>query len=437
MSISARDHRPLRSLRAYSAMGFLTVAILLGGLAWWATTTHISGAAVEAGEVAIVGDIHSVSHPNGGVVSHIYVVDGEHVNKGQSLFALNGKSDVAQIRSIETQIYRAELVLARMDAQSTGDHSLNIPSDVLPHVSEHDVSEALRTETNALSAYWSGQSSSTKQLRLEVLQLEHQKTGLAAQRIPYEDELETDTLQMATIQAQTPTTSTASQITALQNRINAAQAALDGLTSQTKGVEAAQAERRSQIQALPGAGASQALSAAETQQVQLDDLRGRLNLLNIDQRAHVVKAPVAGTIFQSQLTFVGGVIAPDAPVMQIVPTANGLRVDVKILPSDINNARVGSRVEVKFPALNQRTTPTVFGRLASIAAAASTDPVSRSQFFEATVTLSPSDIAKLPSQVRLIPGMQAEIYVDSGDRSVLAYFVKPIQDQFSRVFREP
>ena len=49
--------------------------------------------------------------------------------------------------------------------------------------------------------------------------------------------------------------------------------------------------------------------------------------------------------------------------------------------------------------------------------------------------MPPEEIARL-GEVKLIPGMPVEAFVQTGDRTMLSYLIKPLHDQLMRAFRE-
>ena len=132
---------------------------------------------------------------------------------------------------------------------------------------------------------------------------------------------------------------------------------------------------------------------------------------------------------------VGGVISPGDPIMLIVPEADPLLVEARIAPQEVDQVRVGQQVLLRFPAFNLRTTPELNGEVVRVAADVTQDPKTGAAFYTVGVSLPDHRIARLDG-LRLVPGMPVETFIQTGERTALSYFVKPVSDQIMRAWRE-
>ena len=148
-----------------------------------------------------------------------------------------------------------------------------------------------------------------------------------------------------------------------------------------------------------------------------------------------IRAPQDGIVLQSNAHTVGGVIAAGDTIMMIVPQSDTLSVEIKVNPQDIDQVEVGQQVLLRLSALNQRTTPELNGSISRISPDTTTDQRSGQSYYTIRVQIPPEEVARL-GKVRLIPGMPVEAFVQTGGRTLLAYIVKPLQDQVMRSFRE-
>ena len=140
-------------------------------------------------------------------------------------------------------------------------------------------------------------------------------------------------------------------------------------------------------------------------------------------------------MLESKVHTVGGVITAGDAIMLIVPGADNLMVEAKINPRDIDQVRVGQMAVLRFTAFNLRTTPEVKGEVSQIAADTTTDQRTGQSYYVTRIAMSKEEVARL-GNVKLIPGMPVEAFVQTGERSVLSYLIKPLNDQFVRAFRE-
>jgi HlyD family secretion protein len=156
----------------------------------------------------------------------------------------------------------------------------------------------------------------------------------------------------------------------------------------------------------------------------------------LDQLKRVeIRAPQGGAVHQLSIHTVGGVVSPAEPVMLIVPETDLLTVEAKVSPQDIDQIHVGQSASLRFTAFNQRTTPEIQGTVSRISADVTSDQRTGQTFYTARVSIIAEELARL-GNVKLLPGMPAEIFARTYDRSVLSYFIKPLSDQIVRAFRE-
>jgi membrane fusion protein, type I secretion system len=148
-----------------------------------------------------------------------------------------------------------------------------------------------------------------------------------------------------------------------------------------------------------------------------------------------IRAPQHGVVHQLNVHTVGGVVSPAEPLMMIVPETDLLTVEAKIAPTDIDQVYLGQVASLRFSAFNQRTTPEIQGKISRISADVTPDQRSGQSFYTARVSITPEELARLGA-VKLLPGMPAEVFAKTYDRSLLSYFIKPLSDQIARAFRE-
>jgi multidrug efflux pump subunit AcrA (membrane-fusion protein) len=129
------------------------------------------------------------------------------------------------------------------------------------------------------------------------------------------------------------------------------------------------------------------------------------------------------------------VIAPGEAILEIVPNAERLLVEARINPSDIDKVTIGQIAEVRFSAFSQRTSEPVDGNVLSVSADGITDEKTGEQYYLAKVGISESYRDKLGGE-KLVPGMQAEVYILTGKQTPLDYLFDPIATSLGRAWRE-
>lgn len=148
-----------------------------------------------------------------------------------------------------------------------------------------------------------------------------------------------------------------------------------------------------------------------------------------------IVAPQSGTVHEMAVHTVGGVVTPADPIMLIVPDGDDLALEVQILPKDIDQLQVGQKAMLRMTAFNQRVTPELEGHVSRIAADITTDQRTGLSYYLARISVPVTERKKL-NNAPLVPGMPAEAFIQTSERTALSYIAKPLTDQISRAFRE-
>ena len=107
----------------------------------------------------------------------------------------------------------------------------------------------------------------------------------------------------------------------------------------------------------------------------------------------------------------------------------------QITPNSVDQVRVGQSANLRFTAFNQRTTPEIKGVVSRVAADATVDQKNNASFYVIRIEVSDQELALL-GNVKLVPGMPVESFVQTDPRTIVSYLTKPLFDQTARAFRE-
>jgi len=172
----------------------------------------------------------------------------------------------------------------------------------------------------------------------------------------------------------------------------------------------------------------------------LSDAEQRLTAARGVLDRHIIRAPVHGLIVKMQYHTAGGVIAPSQTVLEILPTDEKLIVEAQVRPEEIDFIHVGQQASVRLTALNQRTTPLVLGTVTYVSADKITNPNPRTAggefYYLARVVLDEASVKERVGAVKIAPGMPAEVYMKTGERTMFQYLARPIVDVMYRGGRE-
>jgi HlyD family secretion protein len=424
------------SIQRHTVAGSILVGVLVIGLGGWASTAQISGALIAQGSIVVDTNVKKVQHPTGGVVGELFVRDGDHVKAGDVLLRLDETVTRANLAIVNKGLVEFYARKARLAAERDGADTMAVPPEVAGRLDEPDVKEALASERKLFELRHQDRLGQKQQLQERITQLQQQITGLAAQQSAKdkgialtEQELQgvRDLWQKNLVQL--------NRLTSLQRD----EARLEGERGQIIAQAAEVKGKIAEIQ-LQIIQVDQDLSSDVAKELrEIDSKIGEYVERKItaeDQLKRTdIRAPQDGTVFQSTANTVGGVIAAGDPIMLIVPESDNLTVEVRVDPKDIDQIQLGQIVVLRFTSFNVRTTPEIDGTVSRIAADTSTDQRTGQSYYLVRIAMPVQELKRL-GDVKLTPGMPVEAFVQTGDRTMSSYLIKPLHDQLMRAFRE-
>ncbi|MCA0316689.1 MAG: HlyD family type I secretion periplasmic adaptor subunit [Proteobacteria bacterium] len=416
--------------------GMTIVAVFVGGFGLWAATVPLSGAVVASGTVVADTYVKTVQHPTGGVIGEIRVREAAHVKEGDVLIRLDDTVIRANLQVVVKQINEAQARMARLEAERDGLREIAIPSDLEPWMSFPDVVRAVDSEKSLFQARLEAREGQTKQFRERIGQIREEITGIAAQEQARRRQAELIDREVADIgdlfrRNLVPRT----RIVELERE----QARLKGDVGQFV-AERARAQARITENELLILQVGQDLRREVASE--LRDVQAKLGEL-VERRVQAedalkrieIRAPQGGIVHQLAYHTVGGVIPAGQQIMQVVPGDDDLVLEIRVQPQDIEKVVVGQAAHVRLTAFPHGTTPEVEAKVLRVSADVVRDPNLGTSYYTARVALRDGELARLGNH-KLVQGMPAEVYVRTGDRTALAYLMKPIMDQLKRAFRE-
>jgi HlyD family secretion protein len=148
-----------------------------------------------------------------------------------------------------------------------------------------------------------------------------------------------------------------------------------------------------------------------------------------------MRAPTSGVIHQLTAHTIGGVIRAGDAIMEVVPDSDDLQIEARLQPNDIDQVRKGQQAFVRFSAFNQRVTPQLIGQVSYVSPDTTRDQQTSTSYFTVRIMLPEEERRRLAG-LQLSSGMPAEVFMQTGSRTMLSYLFKPILDQFQRAFVE-
>ncbi len=166
----------------------------------------------------------------------------------------------------------------------------------------------------------------------------------------------------------------------------------------------------------------------------IGELRERVTAADDQLRRVDIRAPHAGRVLQLSVHTLAAVVGAGDPLLLIVPENDTLGIDVKVNPSDIDQLHLGQQARLRVLAFNHSTTPEIHGTVSRISADSQLDQRSGSSFY--SVRISVDEPRDAPGELKLIPGMPVEAFIETSARTAISYLLKPISDQLQRAFKD-
>jgi HlyD family secretion protein len=431
---AAKDAR--HSIRRHLIVGLAVVVLLAGGLGGWAATAQISGALIAPGSVVVESNVKKVQHPTGGVVGELRARDGDLVKAGDVVVRLDDTVTKASLAIVTKNLDGLLARAARLEAEQRGLDKIVFPKSLTERADDPDVKTVMASESKLFEVRVNGRIGQKAQLRERVTQLNEEIAGLSAQENAKNQEI-------ALVEK---------ELTGVRDLYEKHLVQLTRLTTLERDLARLSGERAQYIAAR--AQAKGKITETELQIIQVDkdmvsdvskDLREANDKIGEfverkvtaeDQLRRVdIRAPQNGMVLQSTVHTVGGVITAGDTIMLIVPQTDDLQVEAKVNPQDIDKLQIGQKTLLRLSAFNQRTTPELNGVVTRVSPDVTTDQRTGQSYYTIRVSMSPEEVARL-GDVKLIPGMPVEAFVQTGDRTMLSYLIKPLSDQLMRAFRE-
>jgi HlyD family secretion protein len=425
-----------RSIRMHLITGLAVAAVLTGGLGGWASTQQISGALIAPGQIVVESNVKKVQHPTGGVVGELLARDGDVVKAGQIVVRLDDTVTKANLAIVTKNLDAAMARAARLEAEQRGLDKINFPKQLTDRAGDPDVAAVIASESKLFEVRVTGRAGQKSQLHERITQLNQEVEGLAAQARAKEQEIALVQQELTGVrELYDKHLVQISRLTTLERdgaRLNGERAQYVASRAQTKGKIT---ETELQIIQIDKDVVSEVSKDLRETNDKIGELIERKVTAEDQLRRVDLRAPQDGIVEQSSVHTVGGVITAGDAIMLIVPQADDLQVEAKVNPQDIDKLQVGQKTLLRLSAFNQRTTPELSGVVSRVSPDVTTDQRSGQSYYTIRVSMPPEEVARL-GDVKLIPGMPVEAFVQTGERTLISYLMKPLSDQLMRAFRE-
>lgn len=369
----------LENKSPYASILLFLIVGIISALTYWASSSTVNEITRGHGKVVTTDSLQVVQSLEGGILSRLEVKEGTSVQKGETLLTIDDTAFTAANK--EGAAHRDSLMamVARLDSEASSSDSIEFPEQILSNRPD-----LVTSETKLFESRRHNLSENLQHLRksLELKEKELEITvPLAEKGIVSQVEL---------LRLQSIVNDTKSEISRIQ-------------TEYTKEV----------------------LSKRNDAKAKLEQIEQSIVTYEDRIRRATVTSPVNGTVNKVHFNTIGGVIRPGEPIVEIVPEDSDLIIEANVLPSDIGFIHPGQEVTVKLTAYDF----SIYGGLNGIVERISADTFTNERgesFYTIRVRTGERSLKTSTDELKVIPGMQVEVDILTGEKTVLDYVFKPL-----------
>lgn len=421
----------LRRLRRQvaGAVGLVAVIVLA-----WSLLAPVAGAIIAPGVVKTERDRKQVRHQEGGIVREILVREGQQVKAGEALMLI-GDVRTDALLSLQQDQWMAEAIRhARLGAEFALAGAFGLPEGVQDSEAaqrllkrEQVLFAARRKTLHEQEASLQAQVEATRQqARSLETQIAAIRQGAALAR--EELALNRDLVSGGFVQR--------TRVLALERAVADYDARIEEQASELALARQRLAELQLRVAQARNQYQQQAATELKDSTTRMREIEEQLRPARDMAERQVVRAPVDGEVMDLRVSTAGAVIGPREPLLDIVPRREALVVEARIEVGDIEHVHTGSEAEVRLSAYEYRAMPMIPGRVTAVSADRMVDERTGATWFAARVEVDPQSLAAY-RDAEMRAGMPAEVYVQTGSRTLLDYLLRPILVSAGRGMREP
>lgn len=415
---------------------YVIIGIAFGFFVIWGSLAKLDSATVAPGFITLSGNHKTIQHLEGGVIDKILIKEGDFVEANQPLIILNETAAKARLQMIVSQLRVAKAIETRLLAEKLSLTKVEYKDPIF----DEDIQDVQKT-INMQNALFETRTQSYKGklniLSQKIIQYKEQIRGLEMIKQALEGQLlilKEETVGMQNLFDQACAAKT--DLLDLKKRTLEIEGRLGEITGNLGSVNESIAETQLQMLDFGNDNQNEINDQMQKAQTQILDLQEQYQAAKDVLARTVIKAPQSGIITGLHYHTIGGVIAPGAKIMDIVPQNDELIVEAHVMPKDIESIKLGLRTKVQLSAYKSRLVPRVDGEVIYFSANRIEDEKNRYPYYIARIRIEPESLEEINYDVKLHPGMPADVFIVKGERTFLQYMLSPITDSLHRAFKE-
>ena len=398
----------------------LTVASLVGAFFVWAGTSEIEEITRGGGKVVPTQEIQVVQSLEGGILTELFVTEGQQVKKGDVLLKINDVASSSEERGAEARSLALKAKKTRLNAEAQG-KTFVAPKEVLekfPNIARNE--EALfRSRQQELNNAKSILDNKISSARAELREVQAKINRLSDSRGSLKKELSlTEKMVAKRAVPEIEAIRLRREISDVSGQMREATQRKSGLDADLRGAQRERADRENKFK-------SQVLGELNEIESQISQLKENLTAIGDRVDRSEVRSPVDGVVNKVAIKTIGGIIEPAMQLVEVVPLDDELKIIARVLPQEIAFLRQGQEANIKISAYDSQRYGALKGVLTRIGANSVTDKEGNVAF-EIELEANQNYLGTKENPLPITPGMVAEVEIITGERTILSYLAKPV-----------
>lgn len=417
-------------------LGWWLVLGGLGSFVLWASLAPLDKGVPMSGTITVETNRKSVQHESGGTVEAILVKEGDIVKAGDVLVRMNGVHASAEAEMSREQYFTARAAEARLLAERDGAKSVAFPAELDEHRDDPRIAKNVLLQEQLFNSRRAAIQSELASIDESIAGLAIQNSGLSESRRNKQQQLGFVKEQLDSLRdlAKDGFVARNRQLDAEQSYAQISGAIAQDIGNLGRGTRQV-AELRLKRQQRTEEYQKEVRAQLSDVQREAASLGNRLSGLDHNLNNVQIKAPVDGTIIGMNVFTQGAVVAPGFRLMDVVPRDDLLVVEGRLPVHLIDKVQGELDVELIFSAFNQNQTPHIPGVVTQVSADRLVDERSGEPYYKLLARATPEGMKKI-GNLKVRAGMPVDLFVKTGERTMMNYLLKPIIDHFKMSMTE-
>jgi len=430
-----RQHSLKRNIRGPNRIGLSIVVAFMATFVVWGILTPLAGGALAPGVLAPVQGKKVVQHLEDGIIAELRVHDGDIVEVGQSLVVLENVQARANHDALQQQRWSLLAKQARLQAESEGRSEIEWPFELQP--TDPNIVTIINAQRMVFDTRETDLITRKNILHQRIDQLSEQIKGIEAQVDSASGQLEliAEELQGKEILLRQGLMPKPEYLRLKRTKVEIEGRRGEYLAQIAKARQEI-SEAQLQIVKADAERATQVASESDSVRADLTSTVEKMRSSEDVLKRTVVSAPISGTVVNLNFKTIGGVVEKGRPILEIVPSNDALVIEARTTPLDVKAVHNGLNAQIHFTAYSSRSTPRVPGTVQSVSADRLLDNSTNQPYYLVKVNVDREAMSRLAPNVKLIPGMPADVLIITEHRTMFDYLFQPFLEAFRRSFHE-